>query len=109
MKMLNKLRWHRIGYVEGRVKRDETCTLTARSVLFVREPFLWFKTRKAVEIGDHKTIKCLVITSPSLRQYRKDVADWLLGGNIQYVSDNGTNRPAEIVRLVPTTKEGRKS
>lgn len=99
MKIFNKLKWHRIGYIEGSVKLTEHSTLVAKSILYVREPFLLFKTRKAKEIGDYKEIESLKITSPHYRKYKMDVKDWLMGGKIEYVSENGTNRPADIIRL----------
>lgn len=100
MKIYEKLRWHRIGYVEGHVKYSEETLLISRSILYVREPFLWFKTRKVVEIGDHKIIKDLETTSAHHRKYKLKVRNWLLGGKIDYISENGTNEPCKIIRLV---------
>jgi hypothetical protein len=100
MKLFNKLKWHRIGYTEGHVKITEQSTLVAKSILYVRDPFLWFKTRKAVYIGDYKEIEGRVTASPHYRKYKMDVEDWLMGGKIDYVSENGTNRPADIIKLV---------
>ena len=100
MKIFEKLRLHRIGFVEAHVKISEKTILISRSVLYVREPFLWFKTRKVVEIGDYKAIEDLELNSPHYRQYKLKVRDWLLGGKIDYISKNGTNKPCEIVRLV---------
>ena len=99
MKLFEKLKWHRIGYIEGTVRMSETATFTARSILYVREPFLWFRTRKTVEIGDFKAIEN-GLKSEHYRQYKRDRDDWLLGGKINYVSDNGTDKPAEIIKLV---------
>ena len=45
-------KWNRIGYVEGRIEVGETTILIAQSIMYVRDPFLWLKTRKVVEIGD---------------------------------------------------------
>jgi hypothetical protein len=100
MKLLEKLKWHRIGYVEGSIQFSESTLLTARSILYVRDPFLCFKTRKAVEIGDYKTIKNLQTNSQSHREYKLKVDNWLLGGKIDYVSENSTSEPAKIIRLV---------
>lgn len=92
------MKWHRIGYIEGRIKVDETSILTARSILYVRDPFLWFKTRKVVEIGDVDQMRSL--SSTHYREYQLNVENWLLGGKIDYVSDNGTSEPAKIIRLI---------
>ena len=94
------MKWHRIGYVEGRLAVNETITLVAQSIMYVRDPFLWFKTRKVVEIGDAKLIKSLGMNSPHHRQYKMNVENWLLGGKIDYVSENGTRNPAKIIKLV---------
>jgi hypothetical protein len=100
MKLLEKLKWHRIGYVEGVTQVNETTTLKVRSILFVRNPFLWFRTRKVVEIGDRKILKDNYWTSASVRSHDMRVRDWLFGGKIDYVSENGTSEPAKIIRLV---------
>jgi hypothetical protein len=100
MKLLEKLKWHRIGYVEGVAQVNETTTLKVRSILFVRDPFLWFRTRKVVEIGDRKILKDKYWTSASVRSHDMQVRDWLIGGKIDYVSENGTSKPAKIIRLV---------
>jgi len=100
MKLLEKLKWHRIGYVEGSIQFSKSTQLIARSILYVRDPFLWFKTRKAVEIGDAKLIKKLDTNSPHHRQYKMNVENWLLGGKIDYVSENGTSKPSKIIKLV---------
>ena len=94
------MKWHRIGFVEGRVEVNETTTLVAQSIMYVRDPFLWFKTRKVVEIGDAKLIKKVNLNSTHHRQYKMNVENWLLGGKIDYVSDNGTSEPAKIIKLV---------
>lgn len=94
------MKWTRIGYIEGRVKFSDTTTYVEHSILYVREPFLWFKTRKAVKIGDYNEIKYGNYTSQHYREYKRAVEDWLLGGKIDYVSDNGTNNPAEVIKLV---------
>lgn len=94
------MKWHRIGYTEGQIKVNETTTLVAQSVMYVRDPFLWFKTRKVVEIGDAKLIRKLDMNSPHHRQYKMDVQNWLLGGKIDYTSENGSSNPAKIIRLV---------
>jgi hypothetical protein len=99
MNLLNKLKWHRIGYTEGRIKLLD-CTLVSRSIMYVREPFLWFKTRKIIEVGDHKDIKEFNLMSPHYRNYRIDVENWLLDGKIDYVSENGLSNPAKIIKLV---------
>lgn len=93
-------KWNRIGYVEGFVNVNETTTLQIRSIMFVRDPFLWFRTRKVVEIGDRKTLKDNYWTSASVRSHDMRVRDWLLGGKIDYVSENGTTRPGEVIKLV---------
>jgi hypothetical protein len=93
-------KWNRIGYVEGVVNVDETTTLRVRSILFVRDPFLWFRTRKVVEIGDRKILQSNYWTSASIRSHDMRVRDWLIGGKIDYVSENGSNEPAKIIRLV---------
>lgn len=93
-------KWNRIGYVEGRIEVGETTILIAQSIMYVRDPFLWLKTRKVVEIGDAKIIKSLGFNSPHHRQYKMNVENWLLGGKINYVSENGTSRPAEVIKLV---------
>ena len=93
-------KWNRIGYVEGRIEVYETTTLVAQSIMYVRDPFLWLETRKVVEIGDAKIIKSLRVNSPHYRQYKLNVENWLLGGKINYVSENGTSRPAEVIKLV---------
>jgi hypothetical protein len=100
MKLFEKLKWHRIGYVQGRIKVSEDTMLTAKSILYVREPVLWLKTRKTVEIGDAKIIKSLGYESQHHRLYKMNIKDWLLGGKIDYVSENGTSEPAKIIRLV---------
>lgn len=94
------MKWHRIGYIEGKIKVDETAILTARSILYVRDPFLWFKTRKVVEIGDVEQIRSIYYSSTHYREYQLNVENWLLGGKIDYVSDNGTSEPAKIIRLI---------
>jgi hypothetical protein len=93
-------KWNRIGYVEGRIEVDERTILIAQSIMHVRDPFLWLETRKVVEIGDAKIIKSLRVNSPHHRQYKMNVENWLLGGKINYVSENGTSRPAEVIKLV---------
>jgi hypothetical protein len=93
-------KWNRIGYVEGRIEVGETTILIAQSIMYVRDPFLWLKTRKVVEIGDAKTIELLGLNSPHHRKYKMNVENWLLGGKINYVSENGTSRPAEVIKLV---------
>ena len=93
-------KWNRIGYVEGLVNVSETSTLRVRSIMFVRDPFLWFRTRKVVEIGDRKTLKDNYWTSASIRNHDMRVRDWLLGGKIDYVSENGSSEPAKIIKLV---------
>lgn len=93
-------KWNRIGYVEGAANVNETTTLKVRSILFVRDPFLWFRTRKVVEIGDRKILQSNHWTSPSVRTHDMRVRDWLLGGKIDYVSENGSSEPAKIIRLV---------
>ena len=93
-------KWNRIGYVEGYVNVDETTTLRVRSILFVRDPFLWFRTRKVVEIGDRRILKLNDWTSSSVRTHDMKVRDWLIGGKIDYVSENGSSEPAKIIRLV---------
>lgn len=98
--LVEKLKWKRIGYVDGKLKLSENSTLTSRSIMFVREPFLWFKTRKVVVIGDEKAINSNSTTSPHYRAYKMDVQDWLNGGKIDYISDNGTSEPAKIIKLV---------
>lgn len=98
--MRNPFKWHRIGWIEGRIEMDEYTTLKERAVLYVRDPFLWFKTRKVVFIGDDKTIRLGGYKSAQYRKYRIDVDDWLLGGKIDYVSENGTPNPAKIIKLV---------
>jgi hypothetical protein len=67
------MKWHRIGYVEGRIEVNESTILTARSIMYVRDPFLWFKTRKVVEIGDAKLIKKLNMNSSHYRHYKREV------------------------------------
>jgi hypothetical protein len=94
------MKWERIGYIEGQVQYNETTLLVAKSILFVRKPFLWFKTRKVVAIGEDEQIEMLNITSASHRKYKRDISDWLLSGKIEYVSDAGTNGPAKIIKLV---------
>lgn len=99
-KIFQKLKWHRIGYTEGHVTiNDDNVRLVARSIMYVRAPFLWFRTRKVKEIGDIERIK-IIGASPHYRNYKLDVQNWLLGGKIPYVSENGTNRPADIIKLV---------
>ena len=93
-------KWNRIGYVEGHVNVSETSTLRVRSIMFVRDPFLWFRTRKVVEIGDRKNLKLNDWTSSSVRTHDMKVRDWLIGGKIDYVSENGTARPGEVIKLV---------
>ena len=93
-------KWNRIGYVEGLVNVNETTTLRVRSIMFVRDPFLWFRTRKVVEIGDRKILTQNYWTSSSIRTHDMLVRDWLLGGKIDYVSENGTGRPGEVIKLV---------
>ena len=93
-------KWNRIGYIEGEVRYDEHTTYRVRSILFVRDPFLWFRTRKVVEIGDRRVLKERNSTSPHLRDHDMKVRDWLLGGKIDYVSENGSSDPAKIIRLV---------
>lgn len=95
------MRWVRIGYTEGRIIHKNDYTLTSRAVMYVRKPFLWFSTRKVVYIGDEYLIQRLDNTSEHYRRYKMDVRDWLLGGKINYISDNGTDKPAEIIKLVP--------
>lgn len=98
--LVKKLKWKRIGYVDGKVKLSENSTLTSRSIMFVREPFLWFKTRKVVVVGDENEIISGTTTSPHYRAYKMKVQDWLNGGKIEYISDNGTSEPAKIIKLV---------
>lgn len=98
--MNNPFKWTRIGYIDGRIRKSESELLTARSILYVRPPFLWFKTRKTVEVGDHDLIKFHDIDSTNHRQYKMQIADWLRGGKIDYISDNGTAKPADIIKLV---------
>lgn len=93
-------KWNRIGYVEGLVNVTETSTLRVRSIMFVRDPFLWFRTRKVVEIGDRKILTQNYWTSLSIRTHDMRVRDWLLGGKIDYVSENGSSEPAKIIKLV---------
>ena len=93
-------KWNRIGYVEGSVNVNETTTLKVRSIMFVRDPFLWFRTRKVVEIGDRRILKLNDWTSSSVRTHDMKVRDWLIGGKIDYVSENGSSEPAKIIRLV---------
>jgi hypothetical protein len=93
------MKWNRIGYIEGHVKVNDSL-FTVKSILFVRDPFLWFKTRKVVEIGDRKILKENGWNSESIRVRDMKVRDWLLGARIQYVSENGTNKPADIIKLV---------
>ena len=93
-------KWNRIGYVEGYVNVSETSTLRVRSIMFVRDPFLWFRTRKVVEIGDRKNLTLNGWTSSSIRSHDMMVRDWLLGGKIDYVSENGSGEPAKIIKLV---------
>lgn len=91
---------NRIGYVGGAVNVTETSTFRVRSIMFVRDPFLWFRTRKVVEIGDRKTLTLNNRTSDSIRWHDMRVRDWLLGGKIDYVSKNGSSEPAKIIKLV---------
>lgn len=93
-------KWNRIGYVEGAVNISETSTLRVRSIMFVRDPFLWFRTRKVVEIGDRKSLTLNGWTSESIRWHDMQVKNWLLGGKIDYVSENGSSEPAKIIKLV---------
>lgn len=96
-----KNNWNRIGYIEGKVSKDEI-SYKVKTILFVRDPFLWLRTRKAVEIGDRKIIEKLQWSSAHLRDHDMQVKNWLLGGKINYVSENGTSKPAEIIKLVKT-------
>ena len=99
--LFEKLKWHRIGYIEGHVRPKENQEpYIACSVLYVREPFLWFRTRKTVEIGDAAFIRRSRRSSPHYRAYCRDKEYWLLGGKIDYISENGTNTPGEVIRLV---------
>jgi hypothetical protein len=93
-------KWNRIGYVEGSVNVNDNTTLRVRSILFVRDPFLWFRTRKVVEIGDRRILKLNEWTSSSIRNHDMQVRDWLLGGKIDYISENGSSEPAKIIKLV---------
>jgi hypothetical protein len=92
--------WNRIGYIEGKIQYTEKELLISRSILLTREPFLWFKTRKVIEIGDNKTIILLGINSPHHREYKLKVNDWLLGGTIEYTSDTKFTGPNKILKLV---------
>lgn len=101
-KIFKKLKWHRIGYIEGCVKlsKDAQTPLNVKGILYVRDPFLWFSTRKVVEIGDIDIIKRIGITSANYRFYKQCKEDWLMGGKIPYMSENGTSHPAKIIKLV---------
>lgn len=98
--MKNPFKWNRIGYVEGVIRFDDNRSLKVKSIMFVREPFLWFKTRKVVEIGERNVMRYNNFSSESVRAHDRAVKDWLLGGKINYVSENGSNKPAEIIKLV---------
>ena len=101
MSIFSKLRWRRVGYLDGHVYRPDRQRLyVARSILYEREPFLWFKTRKAEEIWDNYIILGMGKTSEHHREYKRNVQDWLLGGKIEYVRENGTGEPAKILKLV---------
>lgn len=100
MKILKFPKWNRIGYVEGSVKVNGKSTLRVRSIMFVRDPFLWFRTRKVVEIGDREILNLYNYSSASTREHDINIKNWLLGGEIEYVSENGTAQPAEIIKLV---------
>ena len=105
MSIFSKLRWRRVGYLDGRIRMSASQTrgeelFVARSILYEREPFLWFKTRKAKEIGDNKAISDRGCSSAHHNEYKRNVEDWLLGGKIEYVRENGTGEPAKVLRLV---------
>ena len=101
MNIFSKRRWRRVGHLEGKLCLTDSWTLyVARSILYEREPFLWFKTRKAKEIWDNYIILGMGKTSEHHREYERNVEDWLLGGKIEYVRENGTGEPAKILKLV---------
>lgn len=97
--MFEKLKWTRIGYTDGRVKVNDT-VYTARAIMYIRPPFLWFKTRKVEYIGDYNLIIRSIGTSEHFRKFDLSVGYWLRGGKIDYVSDSGNGSPGEIIRLV---------
>lgn len=66
--MKNPFKWNRIGYVEGVIRFEDSRSLKVKSIMFVREPFLWFKTRKVVEIGEREVMKYKNLSSESYRR-----------------------------------------
>ena len=90
--------WKRIGYIEGLIQYSEQTTFVERAVLYEREPFLWFKTRRAKIIGDNKIIAAKNVLSPHYRDYKLKLDDWLLGGSLDDIQKEEPK--GEVIRLV---------
>lgn len=87
--MRNPFKWARVGYITGRVSFDKGRRhYTGVTILYAREPFLWFKTRKVKQTDSHDVIKGSNTGSQTFRDYQLRVEMWLNGFDIDYISDN---------------------
>jgi len=109
--MFKFLRWNLVGYIEGSVRvanshaTDEVGTATImlhrRAILFERNPFLWFKTRKLEEAGDCNLIVLNRYSSESLRNYERKKQEWLVGVAVDYRLHTSPVRYSNnVIRLV---------